>query len=122
MYSHHSGEDMSNHLLDSLESANDVDNDDEETEEAHERLPKQQLPKRQLGGDIGDEVDRPSFPDGVEDRASLDHDPLFELVEHARRETRADELAKASVAGIVHRDHRTEELVELRGCLDGGDA
>ena len=69
--------------------------------------------QRQTGGNVGNEVDRALVGDAGDNALGLGFDGVIELLEHARRETPGHDAAQASVAGIIHVDHRAIELEHL---------
>ncbi len=79
-------------------------------------------PQGKSRGDVDDEVALAALTDLVDDRRGLIVDASLEGFDHPGRESGRDEPAQSSVAGIVHGDHRAEELVELRRCVDHDDA
>ena len=72
-------------------------------------------PQRQGGGHVGDEVALAALDDLVDDLRRDRLDVTLHLVELAGREPPGDDPPHPGVLGVVHVDHRAEELEELRG-------
>ena len=69
--------------------------------------------QRQARRNLRHEVARARGSHPVDDPGSGQLHAFLKGPHHPRRETRRDHLSQASMLGIVHGDHRTEELTEL---------